>query len=182
MRILILIVGAALVLPLAGCSGDDTVAIEQVETQRGATGTGEAETTVETAGARDESAGDFVKRILELEYTDQYGRVWDELHPGHQAVVSRAMFADCTRKAHAEHPARPDRHRLQRVEVVDVASEHLEWEGVPERSSKRVFASVKFWTGPDITPLLYAVRVDGGWRWLLPGGAFEAYRSGVCPG
>ena len=42
-----------------------------------------------------ESPGDFAKRILGYAFTGQWGREWDELHPGHQAIVDRDTYQGC---------------------------------------------------------------------------------------
>lgn len=51
-------------------------------------------TTTEAATAEEptEDLGDFYTRRIDYEFKGQFGRSWDELHPGQQALVPRTRY------------------------------------------------------------------------------------------
>jgi len=114
-------------------------------------------------------------RLLERTFDGQFGRTWDDLHPGHQAVVTRSRYEDCRSRASAG--TSPS---IDRIEVKEVYDGPIETEGVPERTSKAV--TVRIVSGADeLTDTLHAVLVNGRWRWMLLTEDVDTYQAGECP-
>lgn len=137
------LVGAALVVALAaGCGG----------------------------GSSTQSAPDFVRRITTEFSRGQSGRLWDELHPADQAVVTRTRFITCERN---------EGFGLRKFKVLETYPETVEVAG-KKMSSTAVSVQV---TSDDgiTTATLHAVPVDGTWRWTLPAADYTAYKRGACP-
>jgi hypothetical protein len=117
-----------------------------------------------------ESASSFVKRIT-LEFSrGQTGRLWDELHPAEQAVVSRTRFVECESN---------EGFVLRKVKVLDSYRETIDVAGTPTQSTA---VSVRVTSDDGITTAtLHAVLVDGKWRWILQPADYAAYKRGRCP-
>ena len=92
--------------------------------------TNSAGSAVETT--LDESPGDFMKQLLDYEFKGQFGRSWDLLHPGHQAVVDRDTYTSCMQEKSSSLPSGVD------VDVDEVYDDPINVEGIPERTSKAV--------------------------------------------
>ena len=121
-------------------------------------------------GSSTQSASDFVRRITTEFSRGQSGRLWDELHPADQAVVTRTRFIACERN---------EGFGLRKFKVLETYPETVEVAG-KKMSSTAVSVQV---TSDDgiTTATLHAVPVDGTWRWTLPAADYSAYNRGACP-
>lgn len=121
-------------------------------------------------GSGTESASSFVKRVT-LEFSrGQTGRLWDELHPAEQAVVTRPRFIECESN---------EGFGLRKVKVLESYQETINIAGKPTRSTA---VSVRVTSDDGITTAtLHAVLVDGKWRWILQPADFAVYTRGHCP-
>jgi hypothetical protein len=121
-------------------------------------------------GSGTESASSFVKRIT-LEFSrGQTGRLWDELYPAEQAVVTRTRFIQCERN---------EGFGLRKVKLLDSYEETIDVAGARTRSTA---VSVRVTSDDGITTAtLHAVLVDGKWRWILQPADFAVYKRGGCP-
>jgi hypothetical protein len=163
-------------LGLVGCGGDKTVAVERVETTAtsGTATAAQTSTVVETVAAPDESPDDFIVRLLRRFFDGQFGRTWDELHPGHQALVTRSRYEDCASRSSEGTP------RIDRIEVKEVYDDPIDVERIPERTSKAV--TVRIVSGAEeVTRTMHAVLVDDRWRWVLQAEDIDTYQAGGCP-
>lgn len=121
--------------------------------------------------AKGQTAAAFVEQVTRQFSLGQAGPLWDELVPAEQRIVSRARFVDCQRN---------EGFVLKSVKVLDSYDEPVDVDGRTDPStavSVRVSA-----TDGVTTATLHAVRVGGGWRWILQPSQLAAYRRGVCPG
>jgi hypothetical protein len=119
-------------------------------------------------------AGAAAVRKYEDLYSGNFGRAWEELHPAHQRIVSRARFAGCA----GEEIAVGD---LESIEVLDVFDDDIRVVGLRERRAKAVRVRVSSFHGESFTVADHEVKVGDRWRWILNSAAVEAYRQGRCP-
>jgi hypothetical protein len=133
---------------LAGCGGEEDLA---------ATGPGAA-----------------AVRKYENLYGGHFERAWNELHPAHQRLVSRARFAQCARSAIAVGD-------LESIEVLDVFDDDIRIAGLRERRAKAVRVRVSSFHGESFTVAEHEVKLGDGWRWVLNSAAVRAYDRGRCP-
>jgi hypothetical protein len=148
MQMKLLALFGILVLLAAGCGGEEDPA---------ATGAGSA----------------AVRKYEDL-YSGNFGRAWDELHPAHQRIVSRARFAQCARQTIAVGD-------LESIEVLDVFDDDIRVAGLRERRAKAVRVRVSSFHGESFTVAEHEVKVGDRWRWILNSAAVAAYRQGRCP-
>lgn len=158
-----------------GCSGDDQSGAPAEERQATAT---EAATSEDSEPNQD--PGDFLKEIINQRFLGQHGRVWETLHPLHQAVASRAEYSDCEGRE-------PSEGGIEKLEVVDTYDEPLRIPGqtadVPSRAvTLRITVKVPALDDPQaITQTSHAVAEGDQWRWILATEDYEAYEAGRCP-
>ena len=176
----------AIALIASGCGGSDDSASPDptstttTETQ---TTTTDTQTTAETGTVADEPAedvGDFYTRRIDYELKGQYGRSWDTLHPGQQAVVSRTRYEECRDEASTEIAG----VEFERLRVIETYEDPIDVAGVPEKTSTAVTVRITVSQGMNeetITDTFHAVAVDGEWKWLLPPADVRVYRRGECP-
>jgi hypothetical protein len=119
-------------------------------------------------------AGAAAVQKYENLYSGNFGRAWEDLHPAHQGVASRARFARCARQAIAVGD-------LESIEVLDVFDDDIRVAGLSERRAKAVRVRVTSFQGESFTDEDHEVEVDGRWRWILNSAAVAAYREGRCP-
>jgi hypothetical protein len=117
-----------------------------------------------------ESAPAFVQRITTEFARGQSGRLWDELAPADQAIVSRARYTACLGN---------EGFNLKSVKVLDSYSEPVEVDGTSERSDA-VSLQVTSDTGVT-TATLHALPGAGGWHWILSPADRAAFVAGKCP-
>ena len=122
-----------------------------------------------SAGGK-ESASGFVQRITTEFSRGQAGRLWDELAPADQALVSRARYTNCEGN---------QGFVLKNIKVLDTYSEPVEVDGTSEPSDA-VSLQVTSDTGVT-TATLHAVPIKGSWRWILSPADRAAYAHGKCP-
>lgn len=138
----------AVALLAGGCGGEEDLA---------ATGPGAAEV-----------------RKYENLYSGHFERAWDDLHPAHQRVVSRARFAECAKRVIAV-------GETESIEVLDVFNDDVDISGLPERKAKAVRVRVSSFEGDSFTKVDHEIRVGDRWRWVLNSAAVRAYRQHRCP-
>ena len=121
-------------------------------------------------GSGSESPSSFVKRVT-LEFSrGQSGRLWDELHPAEQAIVTRSRFMECEQN---------EGFGLKTVKVLETYPETITVAGKPVPSTA---VSVRVTSDDGITTAtLHAVEVDGKWRWVLQPSELAEYTKGRCP-
>jgi hypothetical protein len=117
-----------------------------------------------------ESPADFVRRITTEFSRGQSGRLWDELLPADQRIVSRARFVGCQAN---------EGWNLKAVKVIDAYDDPVAV-GAKTLPSKAV--SVRVTSDDGITTAtMHAVSVNGKWRWVLQSSDRAAYATGKCP-
>jgi hypothetical protein len=117
-----------------------------------------------------ESAKAFVQRITTEFSRGQSGRLWDQLAPADQAVVSRARYTACEGN---------EGFTLRAVKVLDSYSEPVDVDGASEHSDA-VTLQVTSDTGVT-TATIHAVPIGGHWHWILSSADRSAFSSGKCP-
>ena len=121
-------------------------------------------------GTGKESADAFVQRITTEFSRGQAGRLWDELAPADQAVVTRARYAECQGN---------EGFNLRSVKVLDKYSEPVEVDGASEHSEA---VTVQVTSDTRVTTAtMHAIDVGGHWRWILSAADRADYRKGKCP-
>jgi hypothetical protein len=117
-----------------------------------------------------ESAPVFVQRITTEFARGQSGRLWDQLAPADQAIVSRARYTACQGN---------EGFTLKSVKVLDSYSEAVEIDGASERSDA-VTLQVTSDSGVT-TATIHALPTGGGWHWILSAADRAAFSAGKCP-
>lgn len=154
----LLVVSLILTALVAGCSGGDG-------------------DEPQTAAASAEGPDDMLKRVLSLHFKGQYRRAYDDLHPGHQAIVTRDNYAFCQGDAVTT-------TRLKRARTLAITDMPLTRVGIPEKAAKEVrlrLTAVSGRMSDSWAQSFRAVRTDGRWAWILPADDIGAYRAGRCP-
>jgi hypothetical protein len=113
--------------------------------------------------------------LLEDLYNGRFAEAYADLHPSHQALVSKAMFVRCAR----ETVPVGQLDSIETLEVFDDETRGLLLGGEP---TKGVRMRVTLTDGRSETFVNHAVRVGERWRWILNQEAIDAYRAGRCPG
>jgi len=117
-----------------------------------------------------ESASDFVRRVTTQFSRGQSGRLWDELQPAHQKVVTRARFVECQANEGWD---------LKKVDVLETYDDPVHVAAKPVPSTA---VSVRVTSDDGVTTAtMHAVSVGGKWRWVLQASDRQAYASGKCP-
>ena len=117
-----------------------------------------------------ESAPAFVQRITTEFARGQSGRLWDELAPADQAIVSRARYTACLGN---------EGFTLRSMKVLDSYSEPVEVDGSSERSDA-VTLQVTSDTGVT-TATIHALPTGGKWHWILSSADRAAFLAARCP-
>jgi len=121
-----------------------------------------------------ETAAAFVTRILREELRGQWTRQWDELHPGHQQLITEAQYVACSRGLATSLGS-------EVLTVVGVHSTRIRVENVPQQTAKIVAITMRRPGTPDaVTFRIHAVRVDGRWAWILGRPFLQAIAQGRC--
>ena len=112
--------------------------------------------------------------LLDDLYNGRFEKAYAELHPAHQAIVSRKLFVRCARETIAV-------GQLDSIEVLDVFDEKTEGLGLGDEPSKAVRLKLTFTDGETDGPFeRHEVKVGDRWRWVLNKEAIEAYKAGRC--
>ena len=116
------------------------------------------------------SAAAFVQDVTTEFSRGQSGRLWDELLPADQRVVTRARFVEC---------AANEGWDLKHIKLLDTYDDPVNV-GARTLSAKAVTLRVTSDDGVT-TATMHAVRSGGAWRWVLQAADRRAYARGVCP-
>jgi hypothetical protein len=154
-RAVLLAVAVAAAISLAGCGGAGST-----PTAKAATGG--------TAGA-------FMTRILREEITGQWALQWRSLHPGHQALISRAQYVACSQRMGTDFGTGDEVFR-----VVDIRDDPIKVRGVPQHTSKLVTITFHHPGKQGLTYHMHAVRVGTQWKWILGGPFLQKVAHGRC--
>jgi hypothetical protein len=116
------------------------------------------------------SPADFVRRITTEFSRGQSGRLWDELLPADQRVVTRAFFVNCQAN---------EGWNLKSLKVLETYDDPVAI-GAKTVPSKAVTVRVSSDDGIT-TATMHAVSLNGTWRWVLQSSDRTAYAAGKCP-
>jgi hypothetical protein len=116
------------------------------------------------------SPADFVRRVTTEFSRGQSGRLWDELLPADQRIVTRARFVACQANEGWD---------LKSIKVLETYDDPVAV-GAKSLPSKAVTVRVTSDNGIT-TATMHAVNVNGRWRWVLQSSDRAAYASGKCP-
>jgi len=125
--------------------------------------------------------GEFVRNLVTELYHGQTGKAWDQLHPLHQAAVSRSRYIECERIA-------PLPGKARRIDIVKVVKAKT---AIPGQTGKvpstevtfRVLLELPGFSSPElITGTAHVFNVDGRWAWVIGPNDYPAYAAGSCPG
>ena len=124
-----------------------------------------------------ENVGVFMTRILREEIHGQWSRQWNELHPAHQRLITRAQYVACSREMQTDIATGSEVFR-----VLGVQDDPIHIQGVPQRTSKLVTISFhqRGTASGALTYRLHAVDVGGRWAWILGGRFLTAVAHGRC--
>jgi hypothetical protein len=132
--------------------------------------------TAAGASARsNEGAGAFMTRILREEIHGQWGIQWGELHPGHQRLITKAQYVQCSRQMKTDFGTGSEIFK-----VIGVRDDPIAVKGVPQRTSKEVTINFRQPGKAGLTYRLHAVNVGGRWAWILGGRFLSALSRGQC--
>ena len=124
--------------------------------------------------SEDHDAGTAVKRVLEQEYFGDFGGAWDQLHPRHQRLVSRADYDECRKGIDVA-------GTIESVLILDVSDAALTIYGLrPRTPAKRVRVRVVT-DETEYTETYHVVRVGERWRWVLSDRAARGFARSPCP-
>jgi hypothetical protein len=116
------------------------------------------------------AASDFVRRVTTEFSRGQSGRLWDELLPADQAVVTRARFVACQAS---------EGWNLRSMKVLETYDDPV---SVGSTSLPATAVSVRVSSDDGVTTAtMHAVLVKGIWHWVLQPIDRAAYAKGTCP-
>ena len=118
-------------------------------------------------------AGAAQVRLLEDLYNGRFGEAYADLHPSHQAIVSRSMFVRCARQTVPV-------GTLDSIEILEVFDDETRGLLLGGEPTKGVRIRLTLTDGRSTTFVNHAVRVGERWRWILNQAAIDAYRAGRC--
>jgi hypothetical protein len=125
-------------------------------------------------GGDDDGAGDageFSKQNIETMLRGQWARVYEDLHPEHQAIIPRDLYVDC--QSQQSLPA-------YELEVDETYEETIEVSRLGEVETTAV--TMKLTNGDNSEFLTrHLIDVDGEWKWISTAEALDAYEQGNCP-
>ncbi len=168
------VIAVVLAATLAACSGSKS---DKDAQPAGSTKPAAAEATTETSAAAaepDESAADFLKRVIEAEAKGQLGRAYDMIHPAQQALFTRDNYANCTGAG--------DGADLTGFEEVETYTENVDIPGtdlvVPATAvTAKITLDVSGRKVSDTTTL-HAISVDGQWAFVVDKNGVEKAVAG----
>jgi hypothetical protein len=120
-------------------------------------------------------AGAAQVRLLEDLYNGRFGQAYADLHPSHQAIVSRPDFVRCARESIAV-------GALDSIEILEVFDDETRGLLLGDEPTKGVRIRLTLTDGDSTTFVNHEVKVGERWRWVLNQAAIEAYQAGRCPG
>lgn len=129
-----------------------------------------------STAAPDEAPGTFMTRVLREELNGQWSKQWNELHPGHKKLITRAEYVACSRALATNIGTGGETYKVLAVKdaTIDVFA-------VPQHDSKVVTITFRSPISKS-TPRydMHAVAVDGHWAWILGGRFLNAVEQGKC--
>jgi len=121
-----------------------------------------------------ESAGVFAVRIVDEELHGMWARQWTQLHPGHQALITRDQYVACSRGLGTNIGD-------EVLTVRSVAQAPIDVRNVPQRMSALVTLTMRRPGSSDAVTLhVHAVAVAGHWTWILGERFLDALAQGRC--
>ena len=129
-----------------------------------------------STAAPGEGAGTFMTRVLREELNGQWAKQWNELHPGHKKLISRAEYVACSRALATNIGTGSETY-----EVLAIKNEEIHVFAVPQHDSKVVtitFHSPISNSAPRYD--MHAVNVGGKWTWILGGRFLSQVEHGRC--
>jgi len=113
--------------------------------------------------------------LLDNLYNGRFSAAYDDLHPTHQNLVSRALFIRCARETIAV-------GQLDSIEILDVFDDETRAPVLGGEPTKGVRIRLTFSNGESTEPFVnHAVKEGGRWRWMLSQKAIDTYQAGRCP-
>jgi hypothetical protein len=129
-----------------------------------------------TAASPDKTVGLFMTRILREELNGQWARQWNDLHPAHKQLITRAQYVACSRSMGTNIGTGDETYR-----VLAVKDEPIDVFAVPQRDSKVVTIQYRSPLSNAVPRYdMHAVAVDGRWTWILGKRFLEAVAHGKC--
>ncbi len=119
--------------------------------------------------------GEAMMQIDEYALDDQWGRVWEHLHPAHQEIAARDDFISCS-----DTTASP----LISSKVIEVFDETLGVPRIGEAETKAITIERSMGKGDDEISrreTSHLIDVDGAWRWMLDNDSIDSFTAGECP-
>jgi hypothetical protein len=115
-------------------------------------------------------ASDFVRRVTTEFSRGQSGRLWNELLPADQRLVTRARFVECQSNEGWD---------LRKIKVLETYSDPV---AVGVKTIPATAVSVRVTSDDGVTTAtMHAVSLGGAWHWLLQPSDRSAYSAGRCP-
>ena len=121
------------------------------------------------------SAANFMTRILREEINGEWSAQWRDLHPGHQKLITRSEYVACSARMGTDFGTGDEVFT-----VLDVRSEAIDVQGVPQRTSKLVTITFHHPGKQGLTYHMHAVRVGAHWTWILGGRFLSQVAHGRC--
>ncbi len=116
------------------------------------------------------AAAAFVSRVTTEFSRGQSGRLWDELIPADQKIVTRARFVTCQAG---------EGWALKSIKVLETYGDPVQ---LGSSTLKATAVSLQVTSDDGVTTAtMHAVPDAGGWRWLLQPSDRAAYQAGKCP-
>ncbi len=136
------------------------------------------------ASAPSEVPADAMQRHINQIANGDFGAAWDELHPAHQALVSRDQFIACGPKVSV-------RFEVVKIEIQAVKRETINVADIPQKQGYTIDLSVRAIAAPTKQIPIHTaatsyhtyheVQVGSHYRWMLPSDQVELARRGKCP-
>jgi hypothetical protein len=124
----------------------------------------------------DEGAGVFMTRVLREELNGQWSKQWNELHPGHKKLITRAQYVACSRALATNVGTGGETYR-----VLGVKDDTIHVFAVPQHASKVVTITFRSPISDSVPRYdMHAVNVDGRWTWILGGRFLNQVEHGRC--
>ena len=121
--------------------------------------------------------GAVIARHFRNELEGNLGEAWNDLYPGHRALISRKRFEACFRPV-------TNGAKVTSITVIAVTDEPIHIPEVTEKKSKAVMWIIDTSRGSAVdsdTGTSHAVKAGGRWYWVLSEGAVKRVEAGRCP-
>ena len=135
-----------------------------------------ATSAAEQAQAPKQSAGSFWVEVKRAELRDNWGRVWELLHPGQRRFIARQLFVNCMKRTRNYQP--------RKITASSVSNGRVTVPGVSKRKVTGKIVTLKIDYGlraPSQTLKGTAVAVAGRWYWVSMAASRTAFvRLNFC--